>query len=210
MLKTLLVAGCLAICILPLKTANFQAEHPSATAIDADVDAIYSAVIDWRTAHPGEGPKAGQLVLLDTTEKYSCFGSEAADCTAKTRNQLTGMFGKDMDLRTIDDYMERNAEKKALSKTIPTTLAKSYITEAEQSALFKKGVGKGWQAFYAKYPKAGGIIGFSQIGFNENHDRALLYSSIGCGGLCGTGHYHFLRKENGRWILAANSMVWIS
>jgi len=79
----------LRFCILPLKTANFQAEHPSATAIDADVDAIYSAVIDWRTAHPAKA-KAGQLVLLDTTEKYSCFGSEAADLHGEDSKPVDG------------------------------------------------------------------------------------------------------------------------
>ena len=53
-------------------------------------------------------------------------------------------------------------------------------------------------------------MAFSRVAFNEKRDTALLYSSLSCGGLCGTGYYHFLKKVSGKWILTKNYMVWIS
>jgi len=53
-------------------------------------------------------------------------------------------------------------------------------------------------------------MAFSRVSFNEKRDRALLLSMIGCGWLCGTGHYHLLKRESGRWVLSKSYMAWIS
>src|SRR2546426_6944889 len=62
-------------------------QGPAAQPVDAESDLIYRGVVDWRVAHPGEGPKAKQLVFLDTTVPYSCLGSEEKDCSSEVKKQ---------------------------------------------------------------------------------------------------------------------------
>jgi hypothetical protein len=207
MLKTLLLAICCAACVFTV----IPQDRPSTPADrDSDSDEVYAAVANWRTAHPGEGPKAKRLVFLDTTVQYSCFEEKPADCATKVREQLTRAFGQDLDISVLSDYLEHNKDRGPLSKSITTGLPKFSISDAEEEALFKSKKHDGWESFYAKYPDAGGIMAFSRVGFNEKRDRAFLYSTISCGWLCGTGHYHLLKRESGKWVLFKSYMAWIS
>jgi hypothetical protein len=67
----------------------------------------------------------------------------------------------------------------------------------------------GWDEFYRKYPKAGGLWSVSRPGYNSKHDEAELYVSHSCGLLCGTGHLYLLAKENGLWKVKNRVMLWI-
>jgi hypothetical protein len=206
MLKPFLLALCAGtvFMLIPQDRASTVSPH------DSDSDEVYAAVVDWRTAHPGEGPKVKLLVFADTTEQYFCLGEKPGSCATKVRKELTGVFGRDIGIDVISDFLEQNKDRGALSRSIPTELPKSWLTDSEEAALFKSKDHDGWKSFYAKYPGAGGIMAFSRVGFNEKRDRALVYSTIGCGWLCGTGHYHLLKKEASKWVLIKNYMAWIS
>lgn len=206
MLKIFLLALCCAGCVF---TSIPQVRLATPTDPDSDSDEVYVAVANWRTEHPGEGPKAKVLVFLDTTVPYSCRG-EKPDCSTQVRERLTWSFGKDLDSSVLNDYFEHNKVRGPLSKSIPTDLPKFWLSDAEENALFNSKKHDGWKTFYAKYPNAGGIMAFSRVGFNEKRDRALVYSTIGCGWLCGTGHYHLLKKESGKWLVFMSDMAWIS
>jgi hypothetical protein len=60
----------------------------------------------------------------------------------------------------LNDYLEHNKDRGPLSKSIPTGLPKSWLSDAEREDLFKSKKRDGWEAFYAKYPDAGGIMAF--------------------------------------------------
>jgi hypothetical protein len=207
MLKTFFLALCCASCVLTL----IPQDRPSTSADrDSDSDEVYGAVVNWRVAHPGEGPQAKRLVFSDQTIQYSCFSEKIEDCAAKVKEQLPLVFGQDLEISLLTDYLEHNKDRGSLSKSILTGLPQSWISDAEREALFKNKKHDGWQSFYAKYPDAGGITAFSRVGFNEKRDRALVYSTISCGWLCGTGHYFLLTKESGKWSLVKGYMAWIS
>jgi hypothetical protein len=206
-LKTFLLALCCAGCVFTL----IPQDRPSTPAErDSDSDEVYAAVVNWRTAHPGEGPKAKRLVFSDTTVQYSCLREKPEDCATKVREQQMKAFGQELQMDVLSDYLEHNKDRGPLSKSFPTDLPKSWLSPAEEEALFKSKKHDGWESFYAKYPGAGGIMAFSRVGFNEKRDRAFLYSTIGCGWLCGTGHYHLLKRESGKWVLFRSYMAWIS
>jgi hypothetical protein len=40
----------------------------------------------------------------------------------------------------------------------------------------------------------------SAVGFNKDHNLALVYIAHHCGGLCGGGTYHLMAKKNGKWV----------
>lgn len=207
MLKAFFLAFCCAGCVFNL----ISQDRPSTPVDrDSDSDEVYAAVVNWRTAHPGEGPQAKLLVFSDTTVQYSCFKEKPEDCATEVREQLTRTFGQDLEIGVLSDYLERNKDRGLLSKSIPTNIPQSWLSDAAEEGLFKRKKHDGWKEFYAKYPDAGGIMAFSRVGFNEKRDRALLYSTIGCGWLCGTGHYHLLKRESGKWVLFKSYMAWIS
>ena len=208
MLKPFLLALCCAGCVLAL---NPQEPHSaSATDRDSDSGEVYAVVVNWRIGHPGEGPKAKQLVISDTTTQYSCLGEKPEECAGKVKELLARVFGEDLEASVLNDYIEQNKERESLTRSIPTDLPKFWLSDVDEERLFKSKKHDGWKTFYGKYPGAGGIMAFSRVGFNEKRDRALLYSTIGCGWLCGTGHYHLLKKESGKWALVKNNMAWIS
>lgn len=84
------------------------------------------------------------------------------------------------------------------------------IARDEVDNFFKKGVGRGWQEFYKKYPKSAGFWQFSRPGYSSTRDEALLYVGHSCGGLCGTGHLYLLSKQSGKWTVKNRVMLWIS
>lgn len=207
MLKTILLALCCASCVLTLGP-HYRSSNQ--TDQDSDSDEIYGAVVSWRIARPGEGPRPTTLVFLDTTVQYFCPTEKPEECATAARARLTQTFGQDLNMGMLNDYLERNKDRGPLSKSIPTDLSKSWLSDVERKALFTNKKQDGWKTFYAKFPGAGGIMSFSRVGFNEKRDRALLYSEISCGWLCGTGHFHLLKKESGKWALIESYMDWIS
>jgi hypothetical protein len=85
------------------------------------------------------------------------------------------------------------------------------VTGDDLSRVFPKGgVDRFWTRFYKKYPKSPGIIFFSNIGFNDRNNQAFLYAGRQCGGLCGSGKYVLLKKENGAWVIQEKMELWVS
>jgi hypothetical protein len=202
-----MVLSFLALC--SAATSIAQQSATSSPSSDTDSDEVYSAVVDWRVGHPGEGQTAKTLVLLDTTVQYSCMSEKREGCADSVRSELEGWFDKDQTPDLLKNFLDRNADVGPMSQTVPTKLKKFWISKADETAMFRDR-NDGWRTFYQKYPDAGGIMRFSRVGFNRAHDRALLYSTISCGWLCGTGHYFLLRKESGKWVISKSQMVWIS
>jgi hypothetical protein len=79
-------------------------------------------------------------------------------------------------------------------------LSKPYelVDQQEIDGYFRKG-GSGWDGFYAHYPKSGGYLFLSPVGFNSAKDIAILQVNHLCGGLCGGGTFSVLQKRDGEW-----------
>ena len=73
------------------------------------------------------------------------------------------------------------------------------LSKEERGTIFKSG---GWGEFHEKYPDSQGIIHFSRVGFNPEHDRALVWLSNMCnvgGAGLGVTQFVFLFKRYGVW-----------
>lgn len=55
-----------------------------------------------------------------------------------------------------------------------------------------------------------GVVALSRVGFNLSHTRAVIYVELLYCGLCGSGQYYYLAKENGEWRVTDAAGTWIS
>ena len=55
-----------------------------------------------------------------------------------------------------------------------------------------------------------GTVTFSKIAFSSQKDKAAVYTSFVCGGLCGTGQILFFEKVNGIWTYISIWRMWVS
>lgn len=55
-----------------------------------------------------------------------------------------------------------------------------------------------------------GVISISDLAFNKQRNRAVIYVAFICGGECGYGQLYFLSKEDQNWKVVGNKGFWIS
>lgn len=68
----------------------------------------------------------------------------------------------------------------------------------------------GWDKFHRKYKNCYGIIRFSNIVFNENEDRAIMYVENFKGTLDASGDIIVMRKKNNTWTIELQINQWMS
>jgi hypothetical protein len=112
--------------------------------------------------------------------------------------------------RTIDSYLERNAQPSQISPTMQLGVPYSILTEAE---LLEIGSQPNWhEILQERYPGIDeeGYYIFSRVGFNNSLDQAVVYVGRVGGPLMGSGSYYLLEKQNGQWNIMEEVGVWIS
>lgn len=152
--------------------------------------AVYLAII---------GEKVKTFVVRDTTA--------AADSGEREDASLTATFKK-MTPETLEDFRAKNKESSTLEKKFPTQIDYTLLSAQELKQFFEKSLD--WGGFYKKYPDSGGFWSFSRVGFSKDGAQAFVYGAHNCGGLCGEGKYYFLQKEDGKWKVIEEDMLWIS
>lgn len=58
--------------------------------------------------------------------------------------------------------------------------------------------------------KSYGVVALSRVGFNLTHTRAVIYVELLYCGLCGSGQYYYLAKQNGAWRVIDTAGTWFS
>jgi len=125
---------------------------------------------------------------------------------AQTFHEAVKEFMPEVDSEILDNYLARNKTPQPL---LVTDLGTNYVVVADRD-LPDDGIDRFWTKFYQKYPRSSGLISFSNVGFNAQHNQAFVYAARGCGGLCGEGSYVLLRKVNGKWEIVKDQGLWVS
>ncbi|MEO6633480.1 MAG: hypothetical protein ABIN13_17200 [Mucilaginibacter sp.] len=55
-----------------------------------------------------------------------------------------------------------------------------------------------------------GRFAMSAINFNPARNKALIYTTYSCGGLCGSGQDLYFEKKSGKWVLIKRVTLWVS
>ena len=111
----------------------------------------------------------------------------------------------------IASYKAANKTPKVLEDKFDIPIKYELLSSTVLRAMFDaKGI-EGWKTFYEKYPGSGGIVLLSAVGFSSDGSLAMVYMGHSCGGLCGGGTTHILRKIDGKWTEAGkSSCAWAS
>jgi hypothetical protein len=96
----------------------------------------------------------------------------------------------------ILDYASANGEKWLLQRGFHIEKPYQIVSTNDMKPIFKDG---GWKAFYKHYKDSGGYIVMSAVGFNQEHNRAIVYMGSACGQICGQWQLHLLEKVEGQW-----------
>jgi hypothetical protein len=158
---------------------------------DPDAYAVYDAIVvnEW----PVRIAKAGKLVIQAETSDYPAIGGNNGIC-------LTPAVGEESTLGPlIEAYAEANKRTSLLRRKFDLPYGYEIVPQETIAAIFKEKGPAGWKDFYKKYPNSGGSIELSAVGFNSDKTLALVYVGHSCGGLCGGGTYHLLKKTDGKW-----------
>jgi len=106
----------------------------------------------------------------------------------------------ELELSTVKDY-ELNIQKNVVLESNFHLTHKYYIyTNDKFKALFNNNQ-NGWGQFHELYPDSIGVISFSNIGFNEKKDQALLCYEFGSNYLATDKCIYFLVKIKNHWVI---------
>lgn len=159
---------------------------------DSDAYTVYAVIIadEW----PVQVAKARRLVIQSETEDYPPIGGEKRQLCLKPAAGEEATLGP-----LIKAYEEANRQTQLLQRKLELSYEYELVPRETIRALFKGNGLEGWKDFYAKYPNSGGDIQLSAVGFNSDKTLALVYVGHSCGGLCGGGSYHLLKRTDDKW-----------
>lgn len=98
----------------------------------------------------------------------------------------------------IADYKEWATRRWHLTRNFSLSKPYTLLNQQELDTYFSKG-GSGWDGFYARYPKSGGYLVLSPVGFNSAKDIAVVQVNHWCGRRCGRGSFSVLQKKDSEW-----------
>jgi hypothetical protein len=67
-----------------------------------------------------------------------------------------------------------------------------------------------WALLRRDHPRTAMFVAFTNVAFNTSRTEALLYVTIVCGPLCGSGNYVHLERTGTRWVVKRIVMSWVS
>jgi len=161
----------------------------------AEAYEVYSAILP--TERPWRVDNAKSLVIQSETKGY--------EMCLRPDEQSEKIIGS-----AISEYVKLNEKNWLLKRGLSIEKPYELISYDELSSALKQGW---WEDFYKRYPNSGGWIELSAVGFNADKTVAVVYMGHYCGGLCGGGGFHVLRKKAGKWApleWKGESCIWRS
>ena len=157
---------------------------------------------------PGHGKSAAtspSKVLL-IADRSMCFDSiPESDCSGYGEKILYPELEGVAPIKFRRELVAANAAPVELvAHGIPGTRVEA---SGEIKSVFENGF---WEDFYERYPGTAGFVRVSRPVLSADRERALLYLSHHCGGVCGSGHVLLLVRSGAQWRVEIDERIWIS
>ncbi len=164
---------------------------------------VYSSVISSIISSDFSHTSVNKIVINQLTSNQTICYNSYYDCFQNFKN-----YSLNNDSMLVDDFKNKNAKAYKLENkfSIPQTVI--LISSDELNKIFQNE--KGWDSFYEKYPNSSGVISISRVGFNRNQTQAILGFSYQAGMLWGKGYRIFLTKDEGKWMVKEQGLMWVS
>jgi hypothetical protein len=165
---------------------------PDSPVSDEEYD-IYSSVI--KELYVQKDTKL--LMIEDRTFRYDFSGGDDQPWRDKPPKGLT------IDQTAVADYEAKNHGQSLLHKSSFKLPVKcDSITDADLRTIFHGHWGDlEWTEYYRRFPDSSGFIMLSRVGFNNEHNQALLYIGSRSGPGYGEIHFLLLENANGTWSI---------
>jgi hypothetical protein len=173
----------LSLAVVMLWMSSTGAQDPSLAKRYESPDAykIYSLLLPHEESY---GFAKGTVIIQEETRSDATV--EGACLSSDVANRF-----KD----AISDYRRVAKSKWLLQRQFD--IGKPYeIVSKDNIALVLKNE---WDQHYDRYPRSGGYIFMSAVGFNKDRTLAIVYTGSFCGGLCGREQFHLLEKIHDHW-----------
>ncbi|MCC6963313.1 MAG: hypothetical protein IT585_08685 [candidate division Zixibacteria bacterium] len=112
-------------------------------------------------------------------------------------------------LETFDDFVVKNFGGEWLSRRFVFDFGYRLMAGGEDDQ-YEADEDGFWEAFYRVYPRYIGITTVSRVGFDEERTQALIYVAQQQEGLSGSGWLYCLECVDGKWVIQAQYMRYIS
>jgi hypothetical protein len=151
-----------------------------------------------------------ELILLDRSEVL-CPPPPPGDQSSPCAHHSMGDSIDDVTVKV--DAPRRLKRELQLANVTASSIpdvglpAVHHTASSSVDAIFRTG---GWNDFYERYPGTAGTLEASVPVLTEDRSQALIYVAQSCGGTCGIGFVHLLRRTPEGWQQVRRWMVWIS
>ena len=186
-LYLLLVSAC-ATGVQPVELTE-DVENQTFQSRDTETAAIYSTLLN-------KDPRkylSDSSVLMVVSETYL-----GADTDDDVYFKLTDSVLVE---ETLVDFRSLNEKTETINFLLSVNKPYEYISPAE--LILRLDDGQDWIRTHT-------VTSFSQVGFNNKLDQALVYMGHFCGGECASGSVYFLVKENNVWEIRSEIVSWVS
>jgi hypothetical protein len=148
------------------------------------------------------------LVGMKSTNDYLVIRKSMTWGTGnQTDEQLTNLlksrFSERISDDVIQDFLKVNKKDVILENNFNKNIKIVLLSKEEESTFEGSNF---WSRFYSKYPKSGGLISLSRVGFNKDRTKALLQYVETSGDLSGSGYYILLKKQGNNWVIQQKFM----
>ena len=170
-----------------------QQPQPSATAPkpyeDPEAYEVYAAALPPKDRW---GMRGEYLVIKQETFAEGC-GIPLDNCL-KGGEAFKKAWGD-----VLADFKTKNSSVWVLNKPIPGPIAHKIVPGEEIRAAFSQGKPDPWTGFYRGFPRSGGTISLSAVGFAGNKTKALVFVGHSYHLVGAADGYVFLEKQEGKW-----------
>jgi hypothetical protein len=172
----------LSLTLLPFFEGQTENQGDARPYDEPEAYSVYEAI--FPSLWPVTAAKAQRIVIQSETKPYKM-------CLFPDNESDKSLMGS-----AIADYDKVNSTSWTLQRQFKLDIPYELPNSSEIASLFAE---RNWKSFYERYPKSGGWIELSAVGFNSEKTVAVVYAGHHCGLLCGGGSFHVLRKKDGKW-----------
>ncbi len=185
---------------IPLAVAN-DVPVPHQPPTDEEYN-VFRAVIQHQW--PITAPQPTRFVIDDHASLPWILFMDEKDPYEYLAGALPGL-----DRSAYGDFLGRNFTASKLEDRFQLDRPVVLISDSELEEIFATEPG-GWEAFYARFPGAQGIMSLSRPGFSHDRQQALVYMGNQAHYLAGEGYMFLLARSDDGWQVVARVMLWIS